>query len=137
MSELSGRVDPWLPQHGRPPDRRADCRIQNAFSLFDKGGDETRTSKEQGTVTRSLAQNPTEAELRDMIDDEVDADGYSAIGSPECLTMMAGKTEDTDKEEEMREAFPCVCQGRQWLCECSRASPCDDKPWSEVNRRRG
>ena len=48
--------------------------FKEAFSLFDKDGDGTITSKELGTVMRSLGQNPTEAELQDMIN-EVDADG--------------------------------------------------------------
>jgi len=43
-------------------------------SLFDKDGDGTIATKEQGTVMRFLGQNPAEAELQDMID-EVDADG--------------------------------------------------------------
>lgn len=53
---------------------------------------------------RSLGQNPTEAELQDMIN-EVDADGNGTIDFPEFLTMMARKMQDTDTEEEIREAF--------------------------------
>lgn len=82
---------------------------------------------------RSLGQNPTEAELQDMIN-EVDADGEDprsweivnkhavfpwevrrfcllvhkgngTIDFPEFLTMMARKMKDTDSEEEIREAF--------------------------------
>lgn len=94
--------------------------------MFDKDGDGTITTKELGTVMRSLGQNPTEAELQDMIN-EVDADGKNAIvifffvkielmvtfvflgngtiDFPEFLTMMARKMKDTDSEEEIREAF--------------------------------
>ena len=53
---------------------------------------------------RSLGQNPTEAELQDMIN-EVDADGNGTIDFPEFLTMMARKMKDADSEEEIREAF--------------------------------
>ena len=52
--------------------------FKEAFSLFDKDGDGTITTKELGTVMRSLGQNPTEAELQDMIN-EVDADGKSQL----------------------------------------------------------
>ncbi|KAI3362942.1 hypothetical protein L3Q82_011623, partial [Scortum barcoo] len=78
--------------------------FKEAFSLFDKDGDGTITTKELGTVMRSLGQNPTEAELQDMIN-EVDADGNGTIDFPEFLTMMARKMKDTDSEEEIREAF--------------------------------
>lgn len=53
---------------------------------------------------RSLGQNPSEAELQDMIN-EVDADNNGTIDFPEFLTMMARKMKDTDSEEEIREAF--------------------------------
>merc|ERR1719352_861940 len=49
---------------------------------------------------RSLGQNPTEAELQDMIN-EVDADGNGTIDFPEFLSLMARKMKDTDTEEEL------------------------------------
>ncbi|PKU76389.1 Calmodulin [Dendrobium catenatum] len=90
--------------------------FKEAFSLFDKDGDgQFRfvfagnligciTTKELGTVMRSLGQNPTEAELQDMIN-EVDADGNGTIDFPEFLNLMARKMKDTDSEEELKEAF--------------------------------
>src|ERR1700761_2937802 len=67
-------------------------------------GDGCITTVELGTVMRSLGQNPTEAELQDMIN-EVDADGNGTIDFPEFLTMMARKMRDTDTEDEIKEAF--------------------------------
>ncbi|CCU97515.1 unnamed protein product [Malassezia sympodialis ATCC 42132] len=67
-------------------------------------GDGSITTKELGTVMRSLGQNPTEAELQDMVN-EIDADGDGTIDFPEFLTMMARKMKDTDSEEEIKEAF--------------------------------
>jgi len=89
------------------------AEFKEAFSLFDKDGDGTITTKELGTVMRSLGQNPTEAELQDMIN-EVDADGNGTIDFPEFLTMMARKMKDTDSEGDPR-SVPSVRQGRQWL----------------------
>jgi calmodulin len=42
--------------------------------MFDKDNDGTISSTELGVVMRSLGQNPTEQELKDMIN-EVDVDG--------------------------------------------------------------
>ncbi|KAF9074774.1 calmodulin [Rhodocollybia butyracea] len=78
--------------------------FKEAFSLFDKDGDGTITTLELGTVMRSLGQNPTDAELQDMIN-EVDKDGNGEIDFPEFLSMMAKKIPDTDSEEEIRQAF--------------------------------
>ena len=94
------------------------------FSLFDKEGDGCITTKELGTVMRSLGvllpihlcplvlvlrstllgQNPTEAELRDMID-EVDTVGNGTIDFPEFLTMMVRTTRDSEAEAEIKEVF--------------------------------
>jgi calmodulin len=80
------------------------AEFKEAFSLFDKDGDGTITTKELGVVMRSLGQNPTEAELVDMIN-EVDTDGNGNIDFPEFLTMMSKKMKDSDSEDEIREAF--------------------------------
>lgn len=91
------------------------------------------TTNELGTVMRSLGQNPSEAELEDMIH-EVDADNNGTIDFPgtsqrisalmlvlivtcqEFLTMMARKMKDTDSEEEIREAFKVITASKiiQW-----------------------
>ncbi|KAJ3933046.1 MAG: calmodulin-like protein [Lentinula lateritia] len=78
--------------------------FKEAFSLFDKDGDGTITTLELGTVMRSLGQNPTDAELQDMIN-EVDVDGDGTINFDEFLSMMKKKFKDTDNEEEIRQAF--------------------------------
>jgi calmodulin len=74
-----------------PASREADSPAQ------DKDGDGQITTKELGTVMRSLGQNPSESELQDMIN-EVDADNNGTIDFPEFLTMMARKMK-------IREAF--------------------------------
>uniref|UniRef100_A0A674IHC4 EF-hand domain-containing protein n=1 Tax=Terrapene triunguis TaxID=2587831 RepID=A0A674IHC4_9SAUR len=78
--------------------------FKEAFSLFDKDGDGTITTGELGNIMLSLGQNPTEAELQDMIG-ELDPDGSGTIDFPEFLSMMERKMRDTDSEEEIREAF--------------------------------
>ncbi|KAB5544039.1 hypothetical protein DKX38_012151 [Salix brachista] len=55
------------------------------------------TTKELGTVMRSLGQNPTEAELQDMIN-EVDADQNGTIDFPEFLNLMARKMKKSSSE---------------------------------------
>ena len=48
--------------------------LQEAFALFDKDGDGTITTRELGTVMRSLGHTPTEVELQDLLN-EFDAEG--------------------------------------------------------------
>ncbi|NP_001151507.2 calmodulin [Zea mays] len=80
--------------------------FREAFSLFDKDGDGTITTKELGTVMRSLGQSPTEEELQEMVD-EVDADGSGAIDLQEFLTLLARQMREASgaDEDELREAF--------------------------------
>jgi len=59
---------------------------------------------ELGIVMRNMGQNPTEAELKQMIS-EVDADGNGLIDFAEFVTLMARKMNNTDKDAEIKEAF--------------------------------
>ncbi|CAK9070495.1 unnamed protein product, partial [Durusdinium trenchii] len=54
--------------------------------------------KDLGPLMRSLGQNPTEAELQDMVN-EIDCDGNGTMDFSEFLTMQARKMRDTDCEE--------------------------------------
>lgn len=63
--------------------------LRDSFSLFDKDGDGTITTKELGTVLRSFGQHPTEEELQDLING-MDSDGSGTIDFPEFLTEYAG-----------------------------------------------
>lgn len=53
---------------------------------------------------RSLGQNPTESELKEMIN-EVDQDGNGFVDFEEFLGMMMKKMKEAGSEDEIREAF--------------------------------
>ena len=50
----------WWSQGDEQLTEEQIAEFKEAFSLFDKDGDGTITTKELGTVMRSLGQNPTE-----------------------------------------------------------------------------
>ena len=66
------------------------AEFREAFSLFDKDYDGAITKFELGNAMRALEQNPTEEEVKEMID-EVDADESGSIDFPEFLSLMARK----------------------------------------------
>ncbi|EME38390.1 hypothetical protein DOTSEDRAFT_75810 [Dothistroma septosporum NZE10] len=78
--------------------------FRDAFALFDQNGDGEITAEELGAVMRSLGQNPSESELKDMIN-EVDVDQTGSVDFSEFLQMMALKLKDTDEEQALYEAF--------------------------------
>ena len=78
--------------------------FKQTFDKFDIDGDNTINTKELGHVMRQLGQNPTEAELQDMIN-EVDADGSGSIEFDEFKILMHKKILASDTEEDLMEAF--------------------------------
>merc|ERR1719334_236145 len=55
-------------------------------------------------IMRSVGQNPSEAEIADMIN-QVDKDGTGNLDFPEFLMMMSFKADSENAEDEIREAF--------------------------------
>uniref|UniRef100_A0A8C2NUK2 EF-hand domain-containing protein n=1 Tax=Capra hircus TaxID=9925 RepID=A0A8C2NUK2_CAPHI len=66
------------------------AEFKDAFSLFDKNGDGTITTKELGTVMRSLGQKPNYGEVEEMIR-EADIDGDGEVNYEEFVQMMTAK----------------------------------------------
>lgn len=75
-----------------------------AFDMFDKNQDGTISTKELHAAMRRAGQNPTEAEVQDMIN-EVDVDGSGYLEFPEFCMMMHKKLNDSDQENELKEVF--------------------------------
>ena len=88
--ELNHKVDDILSEE-------QITQFKEAFILFDKDDDGAITTEELSTVTRSLGQNPTKAELQNMIY-EVDADSDGNIDLYEFLSLMARSMKDTELE---------------------------------------
>ena len=83
--------------------------LRDVFALFANKGlhgthHGTLSTKDLGTVIRSLDQNPSEAEIQDWAK-EVDPDGTGSIGFDEFVNLMSKIYKNTDTEEEILEAF--------------------------------
>lgn len=78
--------------------------FREVFGLFDKDGDGTISTKELGTVMRTLGQNPTDAEI-EIIIKEVDINGDGDIDFEEFCGLMVKKMKESEPEEELVEVF--------------------------------
>ncbi|XP_028397525.1 calmodulin-alpha-like [Dendronephthya gigantea] len=77
---------------------------RDAFRFFDKDESGYITTKELGSIMRSLGQNPTEVELQDIMN-TVDFDGNGTIDFNEFVNMMININNNTLDEGELVEAF--------------------------------
>lgn len=75
--------------------------FKDVFTIFDKDGDGTVSTKELGVVMRALGQNPTDIEIEEMIK-EVDKDGNGEIDFDEFKVLMVKQiAKDNEPEEEL------------------------------------
>uniref|UniRef100_A0A8C5T1M5 Calglandulin n=1 Tax=Laticauda laticaudata TaxID=8630 RepID=A0A8C5T1M5_LATLA len=77
--------------------------FKESFSHFDLNGDGVITKKELGTVMRSLGQNPTEAELREIVH-KLETQKNGTIDFPGFLNLMEKEVKSRDCHE-IRKAF--------------------------------
>merc|ERR1712212_824510 len=78
-------------------------QYQDAFQQFcDEPG--RVTSTQVSGIMRVFGQNPSNAEIQDMVA-KVDMDGSGLLNFPEFLAMMGYKAEAENAEDEIREAF--------------------------------
>ena len=80
------------------------AEYKEAFDLFDKDRDGAITTKELNEVMTALGQNPTEEDLKKMLQ-EVDTDGNGIIDLNEFLTLITRHQENSDPEKDMLDVF--------------------------------
>eukprot|EP00794_Sanderia_malayensis_P003944 gene3944-4490_t len=80
--------------------------FREAFLVFDRDGDGTVTVSEIGLVMKSLGQNPTEAEIKSMVQ-EVDTKGQGEIDFDDFCVLMQRMSGDggEDTYDETKETF--------------------------------
>ena len=80
------------------------AELREAFDLFDKNGDKTISAKELRHVFKSMGQEHTEEQVRDMMND-VDQDQNGDIDFFEFCALMAKRVKEPEKKDEYAEAF--------------------------------
>ena len=79
-------------------------RYKKAFQDYQGEEDGKISLKDLGTLLRSVGMNPTESELQDMIK-QVDGERKGTIEFHEFLTMVEGKKDYVESEDEVLAAF--------------------------------
>ena len=112
------------------------AELQEAFNLFDLDGGGDIDAKELGTVMRSLGYNPTQGQIRELVNIGVGDGQFTARGGlidfELFSTLMRKKAADEDTEKELKDAFRVLDKsGQGWIdteqmrlvCKVRRAVP--------------
>ena len=81
------------------------AEYKEAFQIFDKHGEGTISSKELGTIMRSLGLNPSDEDLKEIIDSFDNEKNNNLIDFNSFLMIMGKRKNDIDKEEDLLDAF--------------------------------
>jgi calmodulin len=82
--------------------------LRAVFDLFDTNGNGSISAKELGTVMRTIGQDPTEAELQDIINDR-DADGSGTLDFLEFVNLMGAPLKGDNVAEDIDTTFRAWC----------------------------
>ncbi|KAJ3301716.1 hypothetical protein HDV03_000482 [Kappamyces sp. JEL0829] len=88
--------------------------FKRAFACFDRDKDGTITTTELGTVLRSLGQNPTEAELQELII-QLDQDKNGTVEFEELLAVITNNLVEVDEMQELKEIFAIMDKDKNGL----------------------
>jgi len=95
--------------------------FREVFEIFDVDKNGSICPKELGIVMRALGQNPSEAELKEMMED-ADDNGDGVIEFKEFLglmTVMVNKVDEDKKEENLLQAFHVFDKDGDGFISCS------------------
>ena len=81
------------------------AEYKEAFQIFDKHWEGVISSKELGTIMRSLGLNPSDEDLKEIIDSFDNDKNNNLIDFNSFLIIMAKRKNDIDKEEDLLDAF--------------------------------
>ena len=81
------------------------AEYKEAFQIFDRHGEGAISSKELGTIMRSLGLNPSDEDLKEISESFDNEKNNNLIDFNSFLIIMAKRKNDIDKEEDLLEAF--------------------------------
>ena len=81
------------------------AEYKEAFQIFDKDGDGAISTKELSTIMRSLGLNPSDEDIKEIVDDIENKNNNNLIDFYTFLIIMSKKNKEVDSEEDLLDAF--------------------------------